>query len=119
MGSSIRRRNKMIPIRLDEDEYSKIAEKAKHVGVTVPAYLRGIALQDRPPIISKRNWEDISYRLFDIADDVEGTLKHSSIGYYVNFAEAHDTLLKIQSVLEEISQKMDNIRQEAGVMRKK
>ncbi|MEC0167916.1 plasmid mobilization protein [Paenibacillus graminis] len=118
MGSANRRRGKLVPIRLDESEYADLQEKANCVGVSIPAYLRGIALRERPPIISKKCWEDVNYRLFDIVDDVEETLYWASIGYFEGFEGSHDVLLKIHNTLEEIAGMMKDIREEAGVRRK-
>lgn len=53
MGSENRKRNNMIPIRLSDEEHTQLQLRSEIVGVTIPAYLRCLAIHAEAPTISK------------------------------------------------------------------
>lgn len=71
LGSATRKRNKMIPIRLSDEEFEILKEKADNVDVSIPAYLRSIALDFKAPGISKQKLESIRTCLDEVSTEID------------------------------------------------
>ncbi|KOS02532.1 hypothetical protein AM598_11725 [Paenibacillus polymyxa] len=59
----------MVPIRLSEEEYETLKQKADACGTTIPAFIRSLALNARAPLVSKKLWTKISDRLKEAEEE--------------------------------------------------
>lgn len=77
-----RKRQKMVNIRLSDEEYEAVQGKADKMGMTVPAYLRELALRQkiRPPLIDKDGALEISKQVRAIGNNINQMAKKANEG---------------------------------------
>ena len=82
MASENRRRQRMVPIRLSDEEYERLKDKADAVGVTVPAYLRELALRGRvrSPLIDREGALEIGRQIRAIGNNLNQLAKKANEG---------------------------------------
>lgn len=95
--SENRKRNRMVSIRLSEEEYANLEEKAKYLGRTVPAFLRELALAKkvRQPLVDREGALEIAKQIRAIGNNLNQLSKHANQGTKV---------IDLTNVREELSQ---------------
>ncbi|WP_342480387.1 hypothetical protein NST07_25570 [Paenibacillus sp. FSL L8-0340] len=100
MGSENRKRNNMVPIRLSDEEFEIISKKAAIAEVTIPYYLRFLALRSVPPTISGKTWKVVIWNI-QVMDD---TLADMSYDYLTNKKLYNE---EIEQISEKLSSLLD------------
>lgn len=82
MPGENRKRQKKVTIRLADEEYEAVEEKADKAGLTVPAFLRELALRQkiRPPLIDKEGATELSKQIWAIGNNINQLTKMAHQG---------------------------------------
>jgi hypothetical protein len=84
-SSENRRRPRMVPIRLSDEEFERVREKADRLSLSVPGYLRELALQQkvkspRPPLVDREAGLEIARELRAIGNNVNQLARRANEG---------------------------------------
>ncbi|MEK4349629.1 hypothetical protein MKX41_02200 [Paenibacillus sp. FSL R5-0475] len=110
MGSENRKRNNMIPIRLSDEEHTQLQLRSEIVGVTIPAYLRCLAIHAEAPTISKVEWKAIR----DELRRIRRTLDVMSDDYTFNSEPVPPEIEVMSKSLEEIKIMVTALAEKSG-----
>ncbi|MDC3422863.1 plasmid mobilization relaxosome protein MobC [Aquibacillus koreensis] len=102
--SENRKRRKMVSIRLSEEEFTDLKEKADTLGETVPAFLRKKALGQRvrSPLVDREAGLEMAKQLRAIGNNV------NQIARKVNQGDPQVDLTAIRKELNEIWQSLSS-----------
>lgn len=84
-SSENRKRQRMVPIRLSDEEFERCREKADALGLSVPSYLRKLAIHQkvkppRAPLVDREGALEIARELRAIGVNVNQLAKRVNAG---------------------------------------
>lgn len=108
MGSENRRRQRMVPIRLSDEEFERIKQKAEVAGVTVPSFLRELALKQKVqfPLIDRESAKELLKQLRGMGNNLNQLTKLAHQGISVVYLEeAEREFERVWQLLNSLAQK--------------
>ncbi|GMA66214.1 MobC family plasmid mobilization relaxosome protein (plasmid) [Alicyclobacillus fastidiosus] len=108
MGSENRKRQRMVPIRLSDEEFERLERKADKVGLTVPAFLRELAIRQRvkSPVIDRDGAVEIGKQIRAIGNNLNQLtrLSHDGTIEVVELKETRQELHEVWRLLNSVLQ---------------
>lgn len=100
----------MVPIRLSDEEFEGISKKAEIAEVTVPYYIRYLALRSMPPLVSKDTWKMV----ISTIQEVDNTLGYMSYDYVTKKKRHIDEIEKVAEKLNSLLELLVPLVDKAG-----
>lgn len=109
--SENRKRQRMVPIRLSDEEFERCKEKADVLGLSVPGFLRELALQQKvkpphPPLIEREGALEIARELRAIGNNINQLAKRANEGTRV--VELSAVQKELAEIWRRLSSKVPN-----------
>lgn len=109
MPGENRKRKRMVPIRLSDEEFERVEHKACALGMTVPAFLRELAQKQRvhSPVIDREGAAALSRQIRAIGNNINQLTKLAHTEK-VTVVQLDDVRMELNALRQQLSSLLQN-----------